>query len=72
MSKARLSLVILGTLSLGLSSVAKADLYVQWYFADKKLDCPSTCQETGLKYAIPTGVDIKTGKPSFYICVTYG
>jgi hypothetical protein len=70
MSRARLSLVILGTLSLGLSSVAKADLYVEWLFANK-LDCPSACQETGLKYAIPTGIDNKTGKPSFYICVTH-
>jgi hypothetical protein len=71
MSRARLSVVILGILSLGLSSVARANLHVEWIFA-KKLDCPSTCQKTGLKYAVPTGVDIKTGKPSFYICVTYG
>jgi hypothetical protein len=35
MSKARLSLVILGTLSLGLSSVAKANLHVEWVYAKK-------------------------------------
>jgi hypothetical protein len=71
MSGSRLYLVLLGILSLGLSSIAKADLHVQWISADKKLDCPSTCQETILKYAIPTGIDYKTGKPSFYICVTH-
>ena len=63
--------IFFGTLSLGFSSVAKADLSVQWLFADKKLDCPSNCKKTGLKYAVPTGIDQMTGKPSFYICVTY-
>jgi len=72
MSRAKLFVVIFGILSLGLSSVAEArQLYVQWIFAGQKLDCPSTCQKTGLKYSIPTGVDIKTGKPSFYLCVTH-
>jgi len=71
MSRAILSVVILGLLSLGFSSVAEAHKsYVQWYFADKKLDCPSTCGETGLKFAMPTGVDRRTGKLSFYMCLT--
>lgn len=62
--------VLLGTLSLGFSSVAKADLFVNWIIAYEKLDCPSSCGKTGLKFAIPTGIDHKTGKPSFFICVT--
>jgi hypothetical protein len=67
--------VLLGTLSLGLSSVAKADLFVQWLLADKrmeKMDCISTCsQNPVIKFPIPTGIDRNTGKPSFFICVTH-
>jgi hypothetical protein len=71
-SYARLSLVVfLGALALGLSSVAKAELYVQWVSAHKKLDCPATCGETGLKYTVPTGINRK-GKPSFHICLAFG
>ncbi len=72
-SSSKLSLVVLlGTLGLGLSSVAKADLYVNWVSAHKKLDCPSTCGQTGLKFPIPTGIDrnLPKAKPSFFICIT--
>ena len=66
-------IVLLGAFTLGFSSVAKADLFVNWIIAHDKQDCPSTCGKTGLKFAIPTGVDKnigKRGKPSFFICIT--
>ncbi len=70
-SNARLSLVVLlGTLFLGLSSVAKAELYIKWMRAGK-VDCPTTCEKTGLKYPISTGLDNKR-KLSFYICLAFG
>ncbi|MEK8019185.1 MAG: hypothetical protein VSS75_020130 [Candidatus Parabeggiatoa sp.] len=71
-SSSKLSLVVLlGTLGLGLSSVAKADLYVNWIVAYDKQDCPSTCGQTrSLKFSMPTGIDHNNGKPSFFICVT--
>jgi len=74
MSITRLSLVVLlGTLSLGLSSqaIAMRGLIVNWTSAPKKLDCPSTCGKTLLKHAVPTGLD-RTGKPSFNICLAFG
>ena len=63
--------VLLGTLALGLSSVVKAELFVQWTSASDKLDCPSTCGKTGLTHTVPTGLD-RTGKLSFHICLTFG
>jgi len=73
-SYAKLSLVVLlGTLGLGFSSVAKSDLYVNWIVAYDKQDCPSTCEQTRiLKFPIPTGVDrnLPKAKPSFFICIT--
>ncbi|MEK8019475.1 MAG: hypothetical protein VSS75_021595 [Candidatus Parabeggiatoa sp.] len=64
-------MIFLGTLSLGLSSVAKAELFVNWVPAHKGLDCFSSCGKTSLKFPIPTGVDHQTSKPSFFICVTH-
>jgi len=72
MSKSYVKLsMLVGMLTLGLSNVAQADLYLNWLFARDKLDCPSSCgKTTGLKFAMPTGVDRKAGKPSFFICIT--
>jgi hypothetical protein len=64
-------LILLGGLTLGLSSVAKADLSVNWLIAIDKLDCLKTCSENRfIKYPIPTGIDKNTRKPSFFICTT--
>ena len=56
-------------MGLGFSTQAQADsLFVNWL--PSRVDCPSACGKTGLKFAIPTGIDHKTGKPSFFICAT--
>jgi|GEM_PF-1622354 len=70
----KLSLVILlGAMTLGLSSVAVAkDDFVatNWIAAHKKLDCPTTCRENfALKYVMMGGVDQKERKP-LSICAT--
>jgi hypothetical protein len=49
-------------MTLGISSVAKADLYVNWIGAYKKLDCPRTCGATGLTYPMFAAID-KNNKP---------
>ena len=78
MSIVRLYLVVLlGTL--GLSSVAQADM--KW-FETMRGYCPDVCQKNAkskydkknaaYKFAVPSGVHKKTGKP-YYICaVSYG
>jgi len=71
MSIKKLAVVVLfGSLTLGFSSVARADLYMQWV-RPNKTDCPSVCGKTGLKYPVPTGIDEK-GKLSFHICLAFG
>jgi hypothetical protein len=68
---AKLFLVILvGTLGLGLSSIANAAGYVVGWIPNYETDCPSSCGKTGLKFAIPGGVDTKTGRASFFVCIT--
>jgi len=64
--------VFVGTLGLGFSTQAQADdLNVNWLFAQKKLDCPSTCsQNRFIKYAMPTGYDKNLRKATFFICIT--
>jgi hypothetical protein len=63
--------MLVGALTLGLSNVAQADLYYNWLLARDKLDCPSACGQTGLKFAMPTGIDYNLRKPSFFMCVTH-
>ena len=59
--------LILGTL--GLSSVAQADM--KWVETARQY-CPKVCQNTDHKFAVPSGIHKKTGKP-YYICaVSYG
>ncbi|MEK8016643.1 MAG: hypothetical protein VSS75_007215 [Candidatus Parabeggiatoa sp.] len=76
-SYAKLSLVVLlGTLGLGLSSVAKADM--KW-FETARYSCPTVCQKNAeykynkenaaYKFAVPSGTHSVTGK-TFYICAT--
>jgi hypothetical protein len=71
-SHKKLSLVVLlGALTLGLSSVAKADLKVQWMSGYDKQDCLKTCSKNRVTtYPIPTGIAKNTRKPSFFICTT--
>jgi len=66
---ARLSLVVLlGTLSLGFSPVAKAGVIVNWMSAHQKLDCPMTCKTRDM-YVIMSGTDHKQDKP-LSVCTT--
>ena len=65
-------LVLLGSLSLGLSSVAKADLKVQWLpvsYKKANLDCPSACGKNPVTtYSMFKSLD-KNNKP-LSICLT--
>jgi len=69
--------VFLGAMTLGFSSVAQADLYVQWLSAHKQQDCFSTCQTNRVtNFPMPTGIDrkTKTSNPRdslFFICTTH-
>ncbi len=47
----------MGTLSVGLYNVAKADMILNWISAYKKQDCPTTCRATGLAYIMMSGID---------------
>ena len=60
----RLFSVMLLTLSLGLSSAAQADM--KW-FETIRHSCPTVCQNTGYKFAVPSGIHRITGK-TFYMC----
>jgi hypothetical protein len=61
--------VLLGSLSLSLSSIAQATpTFINWMPASKKLDCPMTCKARK-KYVIMSGTDHKDGKP-ISICTT--
>ena len=63
MSNVRLYLVVLlGTL--GLSSVAQADM--KW-IETMGHPCPTLCQKTAYKFAVPSGTHSVTGK-TFYMC----
>ncbi|MEK8019349.1 MAG: hypothetical protein VSS75_020955 [Candidatus Parabeggiatoa sp.] len=72
-SYAKLSLVVLlSTLSLGLSSVAKADM--KWVETIKQY-CPTLCQKTDYKFAVPGGINPRAtqarGSESvYYVCAT--
>ena len=73
-SYAKLSfLVLFGSLTLGFSSAAKADL--KWIETINGIRfCPDVCQHytKNYKIAVPSGIHPKTGK-TFYICaVNYG
>jgi len=73
MSIARLSwVVLLGTISLSLSSVAKAD--VMWIKAERQA-CPTVCQQTIFKFAVPAGINPRATKARgteqvYYVCAT--
>jgi hypothetical protein len=61
----KLSLVILlGSVNLGLSSVAQADM--KWFETINGF-CPTVCQGTDYKFAVPSGIHPQTGK-TFYVC----
>ncbi|MEK8019186.1 MAG: hypothetical protein VSS75_020135 [Candidatus Parabeggiatoa sp.] len=66
----KLSLVVLsGALTLGLSSVANANIMMSWIPADKKLDCPMTCRANSvIPYPMFAGID-KNNKP-ISLCTT--
>jgi len=67
-TKLYLAVALLGMLSLGLSSVAKAGVFVNWMSAHKKLDCPMTCKARDM-YVIMSGTDHKQDKP-LSVCTT--
>ena len=65
MSITKLSLVIFcSILSLGLSSQAGADM--KWFETIGHF-CPTVCQKTDYKFAVPSGIHSVTGK-TFYMC----
>ena len=55
-------ILLLGTL--GLSSVAQAEM--KW-FETMRYSCPTVCQKTDYKFAVPSGIHSVTGK-TFYMC----
>jgi len=69
-SSIKLSVVILfGAMTLGLSSVANANIMMNWLSAHKKLDCPMTCRANPvISYPMFAGID-KNHKP-ISICAT--
>jgi len=71
----KLSLVVLlGALTLSISSLVKADsLIVHWLSASayEGVDCPETCKNNPVSgFPIPTGFDYRSKKPLFFICTT--
>ncbi|MEK8020917.1 MAG: hypothetical protein VSS75_028940 [Candidatus Parabeggiatoa sp.] len=69
-SYAKLSLVVLlGTLGLGFSSVAKADM--KWFETISKF-CPTVCQGTDYKFAVPGGIHSPHPKIVLCLCDRYG
>ncbi|MEK8022030.1 MAG: hypothetical protein VSS75_034570 [Candidatus Parabeggiatoa sp.] len=65
----KLSLVVLlGALTLGISSVANANTMINWIYAKNKLDCPMTCRALEM-YVIMGGTDHKDRKP-ISVCTT--
>ncbi len=66
----KLSLVVLlGVMTLGLSSIAQAEpTFFNWIPALKKLDCPMTCKGRKM-YVIMSGTDHKQRKP-ISVCTT--
>ena len=60
--------IFLGSLSLGLSSIAQAEpVFTDWMMA-KKLDCPMTCKAKDM-YVIMSSTNYKQDKP-LNICAT--
>jgi len=74
MSIVRLSLVIFfGTLGLGISSVATADIV--WIETIRQA-CPAVCQKTDYKFAVPAGTNPRATKARgttqvYYVCATH-
>jgi len=70
----KLSLVILlGSLNLGIAEVAQAE--VKWVESLNGF-CPTVCQKTDYKFAVPAGIHTKATKARgteqvFYVCATY-
>jgi hypothetical protein len=65
-----LLVVLLGTLSLGLSFAAKADM--KWIEIPQRYSpaCPTVCQNSDdYKFAVFAGIHKPTGK-TFYVCAT--
>jgi len=69
-TKLLLLFLVVGTFSLSLSSVAKAGGYTVSWIPNYKTDCPSSCKQTMVKFAIPGGVNANTGRASFFVCIT--
>jgi hypothetical protein len=74
MSNSYIKLTLLvGAMTLGVSSVANAGMIVNWVHAFKQLDCQRTCGATGLTYPIFADVerikDSRKFKP-ISICAT--
>ena len=69
----KLSLVILlGSLNLGLAEVAKADM--KWVETINQY-CPTVCQQTDYKFAVPGGINPRATKARgsesvYYVCAT--
>jgi len=76
-SSIKLSVVILcGAMTLGFSSVVVAKdniIITNWISAHKKLDCPTTCRATPLKYPMVSGIIRERGKKPrpISICTTH-
>jgi len=64
------AVVLLGTMTLGFSSITQA-VELKW-FETLRGFCPTVCERTNYKFAMPSGIHKQTGKP-YYICaVSYG
>jgi len=57
--------VLLGAMTLGFSSITQA-VELKW-FETLRGFCPTVCERTNYKFAMPSGIHKKTGKP-YYIC----
>jgi len=70
---AKLSLVILlGSLNLGVAEVAQADM--KWVESLSEF-CPTVCQKTDYKFAVPGGINPRATKARgsesvYYVCAT--
>ncbi len=73
MYNVRLFPVMLLTLSLGLSSAAQAEM--KW-FETLRHFCPTVCQNTGYKFAVPGGInpkatEVRGSESVYYVCATF-
>jgi hypothetical protein len=63
--------ILVGSLGLGLSSVANADdrVMIDWV-PSYEANCPKSCKKTGLKFAFASGFDYSINRGSFFVCIT--